>query len=660
MICEQVLEHVVDPWRAAANLRGLCAPGGHVIVSTPFLIKVHELPPTGCSTTGASRRGACGRCSSEPASRSTRSGRGETASAWSGNFDRWSAYRRWHSLRNEPDFPVQVWAFARCGAARLMGPARNTRPATATPYLHDRLRQRRNGPGRLRAVRRGRDQPAARARTRDRGDRVRQRRLDLPQLQPDASTRSRTATTSRRWSWSTRTPRSSIPTSSPKMQRGARRPRGRAGRLRRRGRGPQHRLVGGLGHLGLVHAPLRGARRRRDPGALLDARRRSRPTRRLGEVDSIDGFVIALSPWAMREPALRRVAGASSTATTSTSACRPGRPARRSSPPTSGSSTTTRCELIERRRGLDRRPHEVAEKWDGQLPDDGSRDGDWKRRARRAEAEAAAARLMGRRSRSCSRVAQLEASSTRSQNSLSWRLTAPLRWLERRSRGAAGAAASRSGPSAERLADLLARERRLAALAERARAARRARRRASRQALRRTLLPRALGASASQLASSASSGSARPGARPGSPRGARARVAVPGRERPPRPRPPRARPRCQRTPKPKKAGTTGKPQLVALGDEVLDRGQDPVARPALARGDAGERQPAGRRCPGSPGARPTLRPSGWRCSLGDPLGRVVGVAARERPADVVEDQQRQRRAPGARSAISRSSSLSVK
>jgi hypothetical protein len=30
-----------------------------------------------------------------------------------GNFDRWPAYRWWHSLRNEPDLPVQVWAFAR-------------------------------------------------------------------------------------------------------------------------------------------------------------------------------------------------------------------------------------------------------------------------------------------------------------------------------------------------------------------------------------------------------------------------------------------------------------------------------------------------------------------------------------------------------------------
>ena len=35
-----------------------------------------------------------------------------------GNFSRWSAYRRWHPLRNEPEYPVQVWAFARRSADR--------------------------------------------------------------------------------------------------------------------------------------------------------------------------------------------------------------------------------------------------------------------------------------------------------------------------------------------------------------------------------------------------------------------------------------------------------------------------------------------------------------------------------------------------------------
>ena len=113
VICEQVIEHVVDPLRAAANLRGLCKPGGHVIVSTPFLIRVHELAMFGLKdywrftprglTTLLERAGLTV----------------DTVGAWgnrsciAGNFDRWPAYRRLQSLRNEPDLPVQVWAFAR-------------------------------------------------------------------------------------------------------------------------------------------------------------------------------------------------------------------------------------------------------------------------------------------------------------------------------------------------------------------------------------------------------------------------------------------------------------------------------------------------------------------------------------------------------------------
>jgi SAM-dependent methyltransferase len=113
VICEQVLEHVPDPWAAAANLRELCAPGGHVVVSTPFLIRIHELPafdmrdywrftPRGLQTL-LERAGL----------------EVDQVASWGnrdcvvGNFDRWPAYRWWHSLRDEPDLPVQVWAFAR-------------------------------------------------------------------------------------------------------------------------------------------------------------------------------------------------------------------------------------------------------------------------------------------------------------------------------------------------------------------------------------------------------------------------------------------------------------------------------------------------------------------------------------------------------------------
>jgi len=111
VICEQVLEHVPDPCAAAENLRRLCAPAGHVVVSTPFLIRVHELwgmqdywrfTPRGLRTL-LERAGL----------------RVETVATWgnrrciAGNLDRWPAHRRWHSLRDEPDMPVQVWAFAR-------------------------------------------------------------------------------------------------------------------------------------------------------------------------------------------------------------------------------------------------------------------------------------------------------------------------------------------------------------------------------------------------------------------------------------------------------------------------------------------------------------------------------------------------------------------
>ncbi|MEK6326338.1 MAG: class I SAM-dependent methyltransferase [Actinomycetota bacterium] len=113
VICEQVLEHVVDPCAAVANLRRLCAEGGHVIVSTPFLVKVHELPAYAMFDywrfTPRGLRLLLERAGLEV----------NAVGAWGnrqcvvGNLSRWSARRRWHSLADEPGLAVQVWAFAR-------------------------------------------------------------------------------------------------------------------------------------------------------------------------------------------------------------------------------------------------------------------------------------------------------------------------------------------------------------------------------------------------------------------------------------------------------------------------------------------------------------------------------------------------------------------
>jgi SAM-dependent methyltransferase len=113
VICEQVLEHVVDPWRAAANLRELTVPGGHVIVSTPFLIKVHELLLFGMHDYWRfTPRGLQVLLESAGLAVDTVDTWGNVACVV-GNLRRWSSYRDWHPLENDPDVAVQVWAFAR-------------------------------------------------------------------------------------------------------------------------------------------------------------------------------------------------------------------------------------------------------------------------------------------------------------------------------------------------------------------------------------------------------------------------------------------------------------------------------------------------------------------------------------------------------------------
>jgi SAM-dependent methyltransferase len=112
VICEQVIEHVINPCAAARNLRGLTAAGGRVIVSTPFLIRVHELPLFGMNDYWRfTPRGL--RLLLERAGLQV-----DRVDSWgnraciAGNLDRWPAYRRWMPLRGEADMPVQVWAFA--------------------------------------------------------------------------------------------------------------------------------------------------------------------------------------------------------------------------------------------------------------------------------------------------------------------------------------------------------------------------------------------------------------------------------------------------------------------------------------------------------------------------------------------------------------------
>lgn len=113
VICEQVLEHVADPSAAAANLLGLVRPGGHVIVTTPFLVRIHELLEYGMYDYWRFTPRGLGVLLERAGLDVVDVGSWGNRVCVQANLSRWSAYRSWQPLRNEPDVPLQVWAIAR-------------------------------------------------------------------------------------------------------------------------------------------------------------------------------------------------------------------------------------------------------------------------------------------------------------------------------------------------------------------------------------------------------------------------------------------------------------------------------------------------------------------------------------------------------------------
>ena len=213
---------------------------------------------------------------------------------------------------------------------------------------------------------------------------------------------------------------------------GAGRPGGRRRRLRRRHRRAQHRLVGGLGDLGLVRPPLRRARRRRAAGVLVERRRRCPPTPAPARSTPSTASCSASRRGSCATSASTS-RSASCTATTSTSACRCAPPAARSSRPTSRSIHHHSLDLIERPGDLDRGAHagrrEVgrahAGRRRGAAATGSSAPGAPRPRRPRRGRSRVSTQLQARRPRTAARARARR----RSTESISWRLTEPLRRL---------------------------------------------------------------------------------------------------------------------------------------------------------------------------------------------------------------------------------------
>ena len=149
---------------------------------------------------------------------------------------------------------------------------------------------------------------------------------------------------------------------------------------------------------------------------------------RLGEVESVDGFVMVLSPWVVRnvrfDESLGQLHGYDF------DFCLQVRAA--------GRKAVTADFKVIHHHSLDligdletwiQAHMTIAEKWDGRMPGVGVDTGTWKERARRAEAEAAASRAaaVSAQLKSDALALQHERAMREMTESIGWRMTEPLR-----------------------------------------------------------------------------------------------------------------------------------------------------------------------------------------------------------------------------------------
>jgi len=156
------------------------------------------------------------------------------------------------------------------------------------------------------------------------------------------------------------------------------------------------------------------------------------PYARLGEVDTLDGFLLVLSPWAVRtlrfDESLGQLHGYD------LDFCLQVRAAGRKAVTADVRAIHNHAlEPFSDPESWIEAHVRIAEKWHGRIPGIGDGPGTWRERALRAEAERDAARIVGRSAelQAQARAQRLQHAIAETEESLSWRITTPFRRLAR-------------------------------------------------------------------------------------------------------------------------------------------------------------------------------------------------------------------------------------
>jgi SAM-dependent methyltransferase len=113
VIAEQVFEHILYPDHGAKSVFEMLRPGGWFIIDTPFLVKFHPYPLDLHRWTEDGMRILLERAGF----RDVRTGSWGNRRCFKTDMKpglELAHYKPWiHTLKNEPQFPIVIWAFAR-------------------------------------------------------------------------------------------------------------------------------------------------------------------------------------------------------------------------------------------------------------------------------------------------------------------------------------------------------------------------------------------------------------------------------------------------------------------------------------------------------------------------------------------------------------------
>lgn len=115
IIADQVFEHLLWPYRAGKNVYEMLRPGGYFLVATPFLQKIHECPYDCSRWSETGLKHLLAECGFPLEGIKTGSWGNRMAAKANLNPHKFPVYSPiiHRNLKNDPLFPIQVWALAR-------------------------------------------------------------------------------------------------------------------------------------------------------------------------------------------------------------------------------------------------------------------------------------------------------------------------------------------------------------------------------------------------------------------------------------------------------------------------------------------------------------------------------------------------------------------